>query len=49
MKVTTLENGEHHLAIPNHSPIKIGTSNGIISLVAQHFGLSKNEVLQRLL
>lgn len=34
--VTTLQNGEHHLAIPNHSPLKTGTLNGIVSQVAQH-------------
>ncbi len=25
IRLTTKENGEHHLTIPNHSPIKIGT------------------------
>ncbi len=46
--ITTLKNGEHHLAIPNHNPIKTGTFNGIISQVSQHFGLTKNEVLNKL-
>ena len=46
--VTTMENGEHHIAIPNHNPIKIGTFNSIIALVAQHFRLTKNQVLDKL-
>ncbi|MEG3849790.1 type II toxin-antitoxin system HicA family toxin [Microcoleus sp. herbarium19] len=25
IRLTTKESGEHHLTIPNHSPIKIGT------------------------
>jgi predicted RNA binding protein YcfA (HicA-like mRNA interferase family) len=25
IRLTTQENGEHHITIPNHSPIKIGT------------------------
>jgi predicted RNA binding protein YcfA (HicA-like mRNA interferase family) len=49
IKITTLANGEHHIAIPNHSPIKIGTLNGILAQVANHFGVSKNEVLENLL
>ena len=27
--ITTLQQGEHHLAIPNHNPLKVGTLNGI--------------------
>lgn len=46
--ITTMQNGEHHLAIPNHDPLKIGTLNGIISQVAHHFSLFKGEVLQQL-
>jgi predicted RNA binding protein YcfA (HicA-like mRNA interferase family) len=46
--VTSKRNGEHHLVIPNHNPIKVGTLNGIISLVAQHFQIKKEEVLTQL-
>ncbi len=46
--VTTMKKGEHHLAIPNHSPLKIGTLNGILSQVAQHFDITKEQVLQKL-
>jgi len=46
--VTTVENGQHHLTIPNHSPIKIGTLNGILSQVANHFSLTKEDVATRL-
>ena len=48
IKITTLDNGEHHIAIPNHNPIKIGTLNGIIKQVAGHFSLTKNQVLEKL-
>jgi predicted RNA binding protein YcfA (HicA-like mRNA interferase family) len=46
--VTTQLNGEHHIAIPNHNPIKIGTLNGIVSRVADHLGesYSKERVLR---
>ncbi len=46
--VTSKRNGEHHLVIPNHNPIKVGTLNGIISQVAQHFQITKEEVLTQL-
>ncbi|MBA4141376.1 MAG: type II toxin-antitoxin system HicA family toxin [Segetibacter sp.] len=46
--VTSIKNGEHHLVIPNHNPLKVGTLNGIISQVAQHFQLTKEEVLNQL-
>lgn len=48
IKITTQKNGEHHLAIPNHSPLKIGTLNGIITQVANHFSITKNQVLENL-
>ena len=44
IRTTTQENGEHHVSIPNHNPVKVGTLNGIISDVAEHFQISKEEV-----
>lgn len=48
IKITTQENGEHHLAILNHNPLKIGTFNGIITQVANHFSVTKNQVFENL-
>ena len=48
IKVTTQKNGEHHLAIPNHNPIKIGTLNAILRQVSEHFEISKDGVMSRL-
>ena len=48
IKITTVKNGEHHIVIPNHNPIKMGTLNGIITQVARHFSLTKNQVLENL-
>ena len=45
--VSTLK-GEHHLTIPLHSPVKIGTLNAILKLVAEHFKISKQEVLEKI-
>ncbi len=48
IRVTSLKNGQHHITIPNHNPIKIGTLNGIISDIAEHFELSKSEIIAEL-
>ena len=48
IKVTTNKGGEHHLAIPNHDPLKIGTLNAISRQVAEHFGKSKQDVFNEL-
>lgn len=49
LRLTTRERGEHHVTIPNHSPLKIGTLAGILNDVSEHFGITKNELLERLL
>lgn len=49
IRLTTLSNGEHHLTIPNHNPIKLGTLSSILGDVAIHFKLSKEETIKKLL
>jgi predicted RNA binding protein YcfA (HicA-like mRNA interferase family) len=48
IRLTTPQNGEHHLTIPNHSPIKIGTLNAILRDVATHFELTRDQLAERL-
>ena len=48
IKVTTHKNGEHHLAIPNHDPIKTGTLNAILRQVAEHLDKDKDKVFKDL-
>lgn len=47
MMVSHLE-GEHHLTVPNHDPVRIGTFAKIINQVAHHFKISRDKVLERL-
>jgi predicted RNA binding protein YcfA (HicA-like mRNA interferase family) len=47
IRLSTQQNGEHHITVPNHDPIKIGTLSAILSDIAIHFKLSKDEVVQR--
>jgi predicted RNA binding protein YcfA (HicA-like mRNA interferase family) len=48
IRITTIQNGEHHITIPNHRPIKTGTLNAILSETAMHFKISKNDLICRL-
>ncbi len=48
MRLTTLERGEHHLTVPAHSPLRVGTLGGILTEVADHFGLTREDLLERL-
>lgn len=49
IRITTLQNGEHHLTIPAHNPLKTGTLSAILNDVALHFNLTRDELLNRLL
>ncbi|MFN6568871.1 type II toxin-antitoxin system HicA family toxin [Dendronalium sp. ChiSLP03b] len=48
VRLTTQENGEHHLTIPARDPIKVGTLNAILRDIANHFDLEREELLNRL-
>jgi len=48
IRLTTRENGEHHVTIPNHSPLRIGTLASVLDSVAKHFALSRQELILRL-
>ncbi len=48
IRLTTTTNGEHHVTIPAHGQLKIGTLSGIVGEIARHLGASKNEVIDQL-
>ncbi len=48
IRLTTQQGGEHHVTIPAHDPIKIGTLNAILRNISAHFGLSRDELLSEL-
>lgn len=49
IRLTTQDQGQHHITIPNHSLIKVGTLNAILRDIADHFGLSRDELLDQIL
>ncbi|MDE1951157.1 MAG: type II toxin-antitoxin system HicA family toxin [Betaproteobacteria bacterium] len=49
LRLTRNEGGEHHVTIPNHDPLRIGTLAAILDSVAKHLGVSRAELLECLL
>ncbi|MEB3215328.1 MAG: type II toxin-antitoxin system HicA family toxin [Nostocales cyanobacterium 94392] len=48
IRLTTQLNGEHHITVPAHNPLKVGTLNAILRDVAEHFDLTRDELLSQL-
>lgn len=48
IRLTTSLNGEHHVTIPNHDPLKIGTLSSILGDIASHLAKTKEEIIQEL-
>lgn len=48
VRVTTTSNGQHHVTIPNHNPVKLGTLSSIIGDIAAHFKQTKEEIAEKL-
>ncbi len=44
IRVTTQLNGEHHITIPRHKSLRIGTIGGILEKVAAHIGKTRQEL-----
>ena len=45
IRLSTEQNGQHHITVPQHDPLKIGTLAAILADVALHFNISKNELI----
>ena len=48
MRLTTDQGGVHHVTVPNHSPLRVGTLAAILDEVGRHAGLSREDLLSRL-
>jgi predicted RNA binding protein YcfA (HicA-like mRNA interferase family) len=48
IRLTTSTNGQHHITIPNHDPLRIGTLSSILGDVADHLSKTKEEVVNEL-
>jgi predicted RNA binding protein YcfA (HicA-like mRNA interferase family) len=48
LRLTTVEHGEHHVTIPRHGTLRVGTLGAILSDVAGHFDLTREELVDGL-
>ena len=48
LRLTTRQNGEHHVTVPDHNPIRVGTLAGVLADVAQHHNLTRDRLIQLL-
>lgn len=48
LRLTRSDPGEHHITIPDHDSLRVGTLNAILRDVALHTGLTRDELLERL-
>ncbi len=48
MRLATQKHGEHHITIPRHDALRVGTVAAILGEVAAHLGLSREALVERL-
>jgi len=48
MRLTSNLKGEHHITIPKHKPLKVGTLNSILSDIAEYLELDKQILISEL-
>lgn len=48
IRLTTFLEGEHHITIPNHKPIRLGALSSILIEVADHFKKTKEEIVNEI-
>jgi hypothetical protein len=47
--LTTQEHGEHHVAVPRHSPLRVGTLSAILRDIEHYFSITREELISRLM
>ena len=48
IRLTTLRNGEHHVTIPNHASLRLGTLNSVAADIAEHLSIKKSDLMAEL-
>lgn len=48
LRLTTVKGGEHHVTIPRHRELRVGTLAGILTDVAAHLEISREELARTL-
>jgi len=48
IRLTRISKEEHHLTIPNHPSLKIGTLNAILNSLSSHLKIDKKKLIEEL-
>lgn len=48
VRVTTSVRGEHHVTVPSHNPIRVGTLHAILKDVAEHHAMTVEDLILQL-
>ncbi len=48
MMLASPRNGTHQIVIPDHRSLKVGTLGQLVSDIAKHHGMTKEELIERL-
>lgn len=48
IRLTTQTPSQHHVTIPAHSPLKIGTLSAILADIAAHYRIDRDTLLKKL-
>jgi len=48
LRLTTQQNGQHHITVPNHDSLRVGTLSGILNDIANHLEVPREELISRL-
>ena len=48
VRLTTQDRGEHHVTVPLHDALRVGTLAAILGDIAEHLGVTREELASRL-
>ncbi len=48
IRLTTDRDGEHHVTIPDHDPIRVGTLSGLLAGLGRHHKLTRDQLIRLL-
>lgn len=48
IRLTTQMGGEHHVTVPDHNSLKVGTLGAVLRDVADHHVLTRDELMRRI-
>lgn len=48
MRLTTLQNGQHHITIPDHDSLRTGTLSAILSDISDHLKVDRSTFIENL-